>query len=154
MREAHDLVLDAWTIARPGRFDLAGIHWRAMEIRANQFMHALVRSADPATHLWQRRPPAGDSILVQIRERRRPVVAGLLFEGREVDRLALEARRGASLEPAELQTEPHQTAGESLGGCLTDASAFGFLFAGVHQRAEKGSGRHDHGTAGQVRSVG
>jgi hypothetical protein len=50
-----------------------------------------------ATVNWQ----LSRRVLVEERERRRLVVAGLHFELVEVDCLAVEARRGAGLEAAE-----------------------------------------------------
>ena len=70
--EAHHLVLDGRAVARPDAFDDAGVHRRAVQAGADDFVGALVGVGDVARHLAR--------VLVgaaQIRKHRHRIVAGL-----------------------------------------------------------------------------
>ena len=151
--EAHDLVFDAGAIARAAALDLAGVHRGAVQVGADDLVDSLVGVRDVHGDLRERRCRTGP-VVGQLGEGDgRVVVAGLLFEAGEVDGLAVEARRGAGLEAAELEAQSRQTAGEAAGGLLADAAAFGFLFAGVHEGAEEGAGGDDAAAAVEVAAV-
>src|SRR6185312_14285922 len=51
LAEPHDLVFDRWTVARPPALDLAGIHWRAMDIRPDDLVSGGGRARDRALDL-------------------------------------------------------------------------------------------------------
>jgi hypothetical protein len=76
--EAHDLVLDRGAVARAALcIDLAGVHRRAVEVRADEFVCGRRRMRLPAEHLRK------------VRERSSTVVRGEIGEGhrRRVARL-------------------------------------------------------------------
>src|SRR5205823_2954865 len=119
--EAHDLVLNARAVARTGRLDLAGIHRGAVKVGADDLVNGFVGRTEITRQLRQRWMPIL-GVFVQIRKWRRRFVAGLNLEPREIDRLAIKARRSAGFETAQLQPEPFQTPGEPTSGGLTHAS--------------------------------
>ena len=71
--EAHDLVLDRRTVARPAALDLAGVHRRPVQVGADEIVDRLVGVGDVAIHLRLRDALGGEA------ERPRVVVAGLRF---------------------------------------------------------------------------
>src|SRR5690606_40674722 len=94
--EAHDLVLDRRAVARADPFDPPAIERRAVEAGANDLVRALGRMSDMAQDLARmHRARAAE------REDGHGVVARLLREAFEVDRLPVDARRRAGLEPAD-----------------------------------------------------
>ena len=99
VREPHDFIFDRRAIARAARLDLPGIHRRTMQIRADQLVDRVVGESDPAREL---------RLIEVIREKRkrlRLIVAGLQFGPTVVDRAAVEPRRRAGFEAAQLEAE-------------------------------------------------
>src|SRR5262249_47453761 len=96
--EAHDLVLDGWTVARPTATNLAGVHRRPVEIGANQLVDGFIRVRDVAIHLRLRDLGRREA------ERPRLGIARLPLAGGEVDGPPVEPARRACLEARKLKT--------------------------------------------------
>src|SRR5688500_9158004 len=138
LREADDLVLDRRTVARTGGADLAGVHRRAVKIRANEVVRERAGVRQPAEDLRV------FEAIGQDRERTRALVARSNLELRVVDGRFVDTRRRAGLEPAEAQAERAKGIGERFGGELAETAAGGLYFARMHERTEKcAGGNHD-----------
>src|SRR5262249_59192624 len=98
--ELDDLVLDRRAVARPAAEDLAGIHWRAVDVLTDDPVGRVRGPGDAALDL-RRVDARGEG-----RKRLRRVVPGLHLQARPVDAGALEPRRRSRLQPAEGKTEP------------------------------------------------
>src|SRR4051794_33824179 len=105
--EFDDLVLDGRAITRSAAGDLAGIHGRTVDVLANDRVRRRSRPRNAALNL-RRRDPVGEN-----GKRLRRIVAGLHCERRPVDRAAIEAGRGAGLQPTEGESRSLQSGGES-----------------------------------------
>ena len=92
--EADDLVFDGRAIARADAFDGAGVHRRAGQIGGDDGVGRFGRVGDVAGNLPRR------DHLGQERERYGRVVARLHLEAVPLNRAAVEAGRGAGLEPS------------------------------------------------------
>ena len=137
--EAHDLVLDRGAVARAAGVDLAGVHWRAFEVFANQIVDRLVGVGDVAGELLN------VDAVVEIRKRLRVFVARLEFGFAVVDCPTVESRRRAGFETCELDAETGKRAADSLGSAFAGAAAWGFGFARVHESLQKGASGEDDG---------
>ena len=136
--EAHDLVFDRRTVPRAARLDLAAVHRRTVQVRADQVVHRRIGVRDPAGQLLDVEP------IGEKRERLGPVVARLQFDAVVVDRAAVEPRRRAGLEPLESKAQPRQRPADAGGGAFARPAAGRLRLAGVHQRLqERAGGEHD-----------
>src|SRR5438067_5020475 len=122
--ETHHLVFDRWAVARTGGVNLAGVHRRAMEIGADQFVRDLAGVGQMAKHLRQRKRVGED------RKRARLGVARRFLEFREVDRGAIDARGRAGLEATEFESEVAERVGERLGRWFTETATDRLHLAG------------------------
>ena len=101
--EAHDLVLDRRAIARPAALDLAGVHRRAVQVRADQVVHRRVGVGDVAIELRLRDALGGEA------ERPRIGVAGLRLAAcvksivRPLSRQGVPVLKRASSKPQRVQ---------------------------------------------------
>ena len=70
----------------------------------------------------------------------------MFFELREIDGAAIESRRGAGLEPLQLEAESVEFIGERAGGAFARSASRCLSLPGVHHRLQKrASGHHDGG---------
>ena len=139
--EADDFVFDRRAVARAAGFDLAGVHRGAMEVRADQFVHGLVRVGHVTGHLFD------VERVVQIREGLGDFIAGLEVELAVVDRAGAEARGRAGFEAGDAEAEAFEGGGDARRGAFAAAPAGGLDFAGVHDGGEEGAGGDDDGAA-------
>ncbi len=139
--EPHDLVFDRWTIARPTRLNLPGVHRRAMQIGADQFVDCFVCIGDPARNL-RRRERIGEE-----RKRLRIIVARLKFGLRIVDRAAVEPGRCARLEPPQFEAESLKRTADPCGRPFAGPAAGRLCLARVHDGLQKCAGSENHGTS-------
>ena len=89
----------------------------------------------------------------QERERHRRVVAGLNVEPGIVDRIAVESRRGAGLQPAEREAAAPQGLRQAIGRRLAHTPRRDLLIADMDQAAEKSAGGQHHPPGGDMPSV-
>ena len=97
--------------------------------------------------------PVHDAVGHQ-REGNRILVRRLHFQRRPVDGAAVEARRRAGLEPAELEARARHRRRKAHGGLFVHAAGDDLLLADMDQTAQEGSGRQNDGAAGQPPAVG
>ena len=147
VRKAHDLVLNRGTIPRPHPFDEAGIHRRTLEPRAYNLMGIRVGTGDMAHYLprvLRRRSGKG--------EHRHRFVAGLRCQLAVIDRLAINARRRAGLEPGDAKWQLPQAGGERIGRRVAGPAALIVGQADMDAAAEKGAGREYHHRGGEAQA--
>src|SRR5581483_6209923 len=92
VRKAHDLVFDGRTIARAARLNLPGVHWRPVQVSADQVVDGFVGVRNVAIELV-----LGD-LLRRKAEWPRIEVAGLHLGLVEVDGPTIHPAWGAGLE--------------------------------------------------------
>ena len=136
--EFDDLVFDRRAVARADAEDLAAVERRAVKVVADHLMNARVRVTDIA----------GDLRLHNLARRegewRRLLVARLFFELLEVNGPTVEARRSASLQTRDAETEMTEIFGELDGGKFARPSSGESFRANVDQAVEEGSRRDDY----------
>ena len=137
LAELDDLVLDRRAVARSDAFDAAAVHRRAFQVVADHLVRSGVRVGDPAGNLRQRRLGG------LVGERARRVVAGLDLQRVIVDGAAIDSRRGARLEPADLEAELHQPLGGPFRRGLAGAAGAVGVVADVDLAAQEGAGCQD-----------
>ena len=108
-----------------------------MQVVADHGMGASVRVRQPAQHLLELEP------LGPVGERLGRIVAGLRLHRAPLDRIAMESRRCAGLEPAALETELGQAFAQRAGGVLPDTAALELARADVNEAVQE-SARRDH----------
>ena len=108
--EGHDLRLDGRAVARADALDHAGVDGAAVEVRADDFMRALVGIGQVAHGLVFDRVRGGKRERLDLR------VARLQLHAREVHRACVHARRRAGLEPAHAQPQRPAALGQRPGG--------------------------------------
>ena len=118
VREARDFVLDGGTIARSHALDQAGEHRRTRTRAADDVVGALVGRRDMAGDL-----PRVLGACAEVGEYRPRIVAVLLGEARVVDAAAIDARRRARLQPADLERQLTQPRSERERGRIARAAA-------------------------------
>ncbi len=127
--ESHDLVFERWTVSRSNARNLSVVERGLADIRPDQVADAVVRIEDVAADLLAIDPPGHE------RERHRRLIAGFRREAREVDAVAVQARRRAGLQASPLQAERLERFREHvrrrLSGALPRSAA----------RGRRGSGR-------------
>ena len=106
--EANNLVLYRRAVSRTSRFDLPGIHWRALNIGADHLVGLFRRAGDAAINLRRRDP------LRQIRKGHRRRIARLHVETRPIDRAAIQPWGRSGLQPAEQETSAFQGPGKTI----------------------------------------
>src|SRR5436309_1804681 len=134
----HHLVLDRGAVARTGAADLARVERREVEMVADHAVGARVGAGEVAEELIEL------ELFRPVGERLRRVVAWLRGHGVPVDRVAMEARRGAGLKAPALEPQLGQALAQRAGGVLPDPSARQLARADVDQAVEEGPGG-DHG---------
>src|SRR2546425_742474 len=137
--EALDFVLDGRAVPNARRVDDPGVEWRAIEVRPDDLVRLWRRVREMARDLRER------EALGRPVKRPRLGVAPLLREPRVLDRRALEARRGAGLEPPEREPEIAQRAREVDRGELARPARALSRESHADQPAEKRPGRDDDG---------
>ena len=142
--EAHDFVFDRRAVARSAGADLAAVHWRAVQIGADQLVHRLVRVGDVTRQLLDA------EFIGEKGKGLRLVVAGLQFQLAVVDGAAVEAGRSARFEAREAEAQPGERGADAAGGTFASPAAGGFRFARVHQRLQEGAGGDHHGAGAQI----
>ena len=152
--EPDELVLDGGAVAGAGRLQPAAVHRGEMQVVEDQAAGpgrgrgrmAGQLARDPVQDrglLLRRLPAAGGSLPVA--EPGRRLVSGLLLEAGEVDGPAEQPRRRAGLEPAQLQAQLPERAGEARRRRLPRASPAAPVLAHMHQPHEEGPGGQHHG---------
>lgn len=136
--KANDFVFDRRAITRASGIDLAAVHRGSIQVRSNQIMHTFVGVRDVARHLGQA------DCIVEIAERLRVIVAGLLLQSRVIDRASVEPWRRPGFEAIQRETHSVQRAAQSRRGSFSRASSGGLRFASVHDRLQERAGRQDH----------
>ncbi len=111
--EAHDLVFDRGAVAGPLAVDEAAVDRREVEIVSDQLVGGGGGAGDVAGHLLAACPGAGIE-----GEEAVGGIAGLLLELIEGHAAAVDAGRGAGLEPVGAEPQAAQRFGEALGGLL------------------------------------
>ena len=137
IREAHHLVLERRTIARPASGNSSGVDGRAMDVIADNGVARCGRPGDMAGDLRR------DDGLCQRGERLRGVVAGLGFERGEIDRSSIEPRRRPGLKSPKLQIESAERGGQRVGGRVANATRRQAPFANMDDPAQEGAGGYD-----------
>ena len=145
--EAHHLVLDRGAVARACALDLARVHRRAAEVPLDDGVRCARRMRDAADHL-RRRDRLGEE-----REGLGRIVAALNLESVPVDGAAVEAGRGAGLQPAHAKPEPVERVREAKGRGLADPPGRDLALADMDQPAQKGAGGEHHGAGAEVAAV-
>ena len=148
LAEADDLVLDRGAIARAAALDLPGIHRRTMHVGPDDGVGGLGGAGDAALDLRIL------DAFGQRRERLRRLVAGLHLQARPVDGAAVEARRGAGLQPSERKADALQGPRQADGGRLADPAGRGLLLADMDQAAQERAGGQDHGAGPEFAAIG
>ena len=145
--ELDYLVFDGWAVARADGFDLAGVHWRAMDVFADDAKGFGRGVGDVAGGLSLRNffsPKAeGGGI----------GVAGLFFEAGPVDGAAVEAGRGSGFQAAVAEAELFEGFAEEDGRRFAAASGGVAFFAAVDEAVEEGSGGDDGGMGVDLAAV-
>ncbi len=145
--EAHDLVLDRGTVAGAYALDGARVHRGAREIALDDGVGRGARMGDAADDL-RRRDPVGEK-----REGPGRVVAVLHFEPVPANGAAVEAGRGAGLEPAHVKAERIQPGRESKGRGLVDAPRRDLALADMDEAAQERAGGEDDGAGREAPSI-
>ena len=135
--EPHDFVFDAWTIPRSSRLDLSRIHWRAMQVGADEFVNSFIRLGEMADHLR-----LSDRV-GQKRKRLRLDIARLCFEHREINRASIQPTWCPRLEASQFKAEFGQRVRQPGGRSFAGSAAGRFRLAGVHDRLQKRACRDD-----------
>ena len=146
--EAMDLVLDGRAIARPARIDRAGEKRRAMQIRADDVVTALVGARDRAEKL-RITPPSrqgghGPAL----------GVGRLLGKARPSDAAPVQPRRRAGLEARHGQCRIPHLRRKPLRRSLADPAADDALLAPEERSAKKGSRAQHHRMRADPGAVG
>ena len=145
--EAHDLVLDRGTVARADALDGAGVHRRAGEVALDDGVGRGIGVGDVAGDL-RRRDRLGEE-----REGPGRAVAVLHFESVQANGAAVEAGRGAGLEPAHGEAERVEPRREPKGRGLANASGRDLALADMDEAAQEGAGGEDHGAGREAPPV-
>ncbi len=145
--EADDLVLDGGAVARAHALDMAAIHGRAVEVRADDLVGAGVGVGDAAGDLGDDRGVAEEA------QHRGVGVALLPLEPVPGDGAAVEARGRAGLEAAHGEREAVEAVGERLGGGLAHAATGAGAVAHMDHAVEEGARGEDHGPGGEAGAV-
>src|SRR5699024_727159 len=107
--EALYLVLHRRAVTRPHALDVAGIDGRFAQMGADDVVRACVGEGDVARHLARVL-----LALAQQREHRCRIVASLHGQAAEVYALAVDARRRAGLQPADVEIHRPQALGQRI----------------------------------------
>ena len=146
VRESHDLVLDRRAVARPGAVDLAGIERRAVQILADDAVRLGVGVDDVAGDLLD---PVERLGIRAGGERRDPFLALLDVETGEIDRTAVDARRGPGLEAHHRDAERPETVVQTFRREGIVGTRMPGDVADVREPAEIGPGGDHDGAAGE-----
>src|SRR5258706_11723139 len=131
-RELHHLVLDGRAVAWPDAANRSRVERRVGQVVADDPVGLRVGVGEPAQRLIE------IEALGPVRERPRRLVAGLRRHRVPVDRVAMETRRRAGLEPAALEAELREALAERARRMLADAPARDLARADVDQAVEEG----------------
>ena len=145
--ELDDFVFDGRAIARSDSDDASGVHRARVEVRPDEVVDPLVRAGQPAERLARRQRDGAEG------ERDGRIVPALRLAEIVVHGVAFDAWRRAGLEASERKPRSRERRGKTDGSRLPDAAPFRPPLPGVHETAEKRSGRHDHRAGGEPRSV-
>ena len=148
--EAHDLVLDRRTIARPHPFDPPGVHRCLVQVLSNDLVSRGIRVRDVTGDLLERGEGTAG---LQERKARGLQVTRLFLQGVPTNRVVGEPRRRAGLQSPQRQRQLRQGFREPLDRVLLDAPALGLGQPGVHHGRQKRSGRQHDGARGQLGPV-
>jgi len=155
--EAHDLILQRWTVARAGAFDATAIQWRLIQKLMDDFSRFPVGEGGPAGQLFhvehsvamavQGKQIVGIDVsepVIQHAEVGRGNVAVLAIAFGEIDAATIQPGRGSGFESFDFKTESEQAVGKGTGS-IAHASALSVLHANVHEGFEESSGGDDDG---------
>ena len=145
--EAHHLVLDRGAIARADTLDGARVHRRAGEISLDDGVGRCGRMGDVAGQL-RRGDPFGEE-----GEGPGRVIAVLDLEPIPANGAAVEAGRGAGLEPAHAQAQSVEPRRQAKGRGLVDAPGRDLALADMDEAAQEGAGGENHGACRQAATV-
>ena len=121
--KAHDLILDAGTVAGADALDGAAIQGTAADILPDDLVGLLIGVADVAGQLILQGGGIGGE-----GGRDRRFIAVLLLQPGEIDTIAVDACGGAGFEPAEGDAQSPQAIAEAGGGVhAVGAGFFGIL---------------------------
>src|SRR5690606_28876072 len=128
-------------VTRANALDHAGEHRRAIKAGADDVVGALVGVSDVAAGLLR--------VFIdgaEVAHHRQGFVAPLLFHYREVDGLAVDARRRAGLQAVDAERQFAQASGQGYRRRIAGAAAAVFFQADVDNAAKEGAGGEHHGT--------
>ena len=145
--ELDDFVFDGRAIARSDSNDASGVHRARVEVRSDEVVDALVRAGQPAERLTRRQRDGAEG------ERDGRIVPALRLAEIVVHSVAFDARRRAGLEASEREARSRERRGKTDRGGLADAAALRPPLSGVHETAQKRSGRHDHRARDETGSI-
>src|SRR5207244_6294797 len=114
-------------VARPDSANLPGVEGRAIQIGADERVRLLGRVREMAQDLVHLEPRR------EMGEGTRRLVAWLLEHAREIDRVAVDPRRRARLEPEHAKSKLGDAFRESARGSFADATARQRAISDVHQ---------------------
>ena len=147
VREANDLVLKRRTIPRSDTADLAVEERRAIDVRADQIAHAIVRVQQVAVNLRTLDRRARE----RKRHRRNIPVLDRKTAGShlavEIDTRPVQPRRRSRFQPAAFKAECFQRVGQLARRRLVRPAGRPLLPSNVHQTVQKCPGRHDQRAA-------
>lgn len=147
LAKAHDLVLDRRAVARPAAFDLARIHWRAVDIGPDEVVRRRGRAGNGAFDL-----PVGDAVRHHGKGLRR-IVAGLHLQRPPIDGTAIETRRRPRLEPTKRKSGPLKGAGETERRGLADAAGGNLPLADMDRAAQESARGQHHSSSSEGAAI-
>ena len=145
--EGHHLGLDARAVARPCAGDAARIERRAVEVRADDVVRALVGVGEVAARAVHGRVRGG------VGEALRLGVALLQLHAREVHAAGVHARRGARFEAPQRKPHLRQPPGEGDAGRQPVRPGVRLRLAGEGAAAQVGARADDGRAAAPARAV-
>jgi hypothetical protein len=137
--KAHHLVLDRRAVARADAADPSRVERRSMEVRPDQLVGRVGGHCQMARNLIQHQR------IGEVRERPRVLVAQMPQHAGEIDRVAMNARRRAGLEPDHAKPKIRQALGYPSGRLLSDSAAAVGRIAHVEKAVQERAGRDDDG---------
>ena len=141
VRKLYNLVFNRGAIARSNRLNLPAVHWRAVDVFANNAMRLCRGKRNVARYLRiVMRHALGSKT-----KWRGIDVAGLRLEFRPVNAAPIQPRRGSSLKTAPTQPEALQRLTEKHRRRLPRSTSRSLLFAAVDQPIQKCSSCNDDG---------
>ena len=139
--EAHNLVFNGWTVARPHALDSPTVYGGVFEIAADQLVSGLTGVGDPAGQLWKLRCIDG------IGEGPGRIVPGLNLHRIKIDRATIDAWRSSGLHPSRFESQAHETLRGGDSGRLTGSSSGIVHITDMDLAPQEGSRREHDGFA-------